>query len=89
MVYRVLSDGKIETTNQGTGKLIGVNAIFMSTAIGSMENGNFLGEINSLISALMDETVMLKGNGVSGQSEKGILTRAEHTRLRRQRSLLG
>ena len=77
MFYRVLSNGKSETTNQRTGKLIGANAIFMPTAIGSIENGNFLGESNSLISVLMDETVMLKGNGVSRQYEKDILTRAE------------
>ena len=76
MVYRVLPDGKIETSNQGTGKILGVNAWIMSTAIGSMENGSFTREIHSLISTMMDETMMLKGNGVSGQSDKGILTRA-------------
>ena len=72
----MLPDGKIETTNQGTGKIMGVSAIIMSTAIGSVENGSFVAEINSLISTVMDETGMLKGNSVSGQSEKGILRSA-------------
>jgi hypothetical protein len=43
--YRVLPDGKIETSNQGTGKLFGMDAFIMSMAISAMENGTFLGEV--------------------------------------------
>jgi hypothetical protein len=76
VVYRVLPDGKIETTNQGTGKILGADAFVMSTAVGSMENGSFVGEVNSLISTVGGDSVILKGNAVSGQSDKGITTRA-------------
>jgi hypothetical protein len=76
IVYRVLPDGKIETTNQGTGKLLGMTAFVMSTAVSSMANGVFMGEVNSLITTIDGNTVMLKGNAVSWQGEKGGVTRA-------------
>lgn len=76
VVYRVLPDGRIETTNQGTGILLGMNAFVMSTATGSLENA-FVGEVNSLIATSEDTSVLLKGSAVSSQSETGmILTKA-------------
>ena len=75
-VYRVLPDGKIETSNQGTGKILGVDAFIMSTAVAAMANGVFVGEVNSLITTMTGDAVMMRGNAVSWQSEKGGATRA-------------
>ena len=75
-VYRVLPDGKIETSNQGIGKILGMDAFVMSTGVATMANGIFMGEVNSLITTLDGSAVMMKGNAVSWQSEKGGLTRA-------------
>jgi hypothetical protein len=75
-VYRVLPDGKIETSNQGIGKLLGVDAFIMSTAMATMANGTFMGEVNSLITTMDGSTVIMKGNAVSWQGEKGGVTRA-------------
>ncbi|MCL4429509.1 MAG: hypothetical protein M1167_02035 [Chloroflexi bacterium] len=76
-VYRVLSDGRIETSNQGTGKILGMDAFVMSTApMAALANGTFMGEVNSLITTMDGSAVMMKGNAVSWQSEKGGVTRA-------------
>ncbi len=74
--YRVLSDGKIETSNQGAGKILGMQAFIMSTAVATMANGIFMGEVNSLITLMDGRGVMLKGNAVSWQGGKGGVTRA-------------
>jgi phosphoserine aminotransferase len=75
-VTRVLADGKIETSNQGMGKILGVDAFVMSTATAVVGNGTFMGEVNSLITTMAGAAVMMKGNAVSWQSEKGGVTRA-------------
>ncbi|MCJ7632317.1 hypothetical protein MUP77_07985, partial [Candidatus Bathyarchaeota archaeon] len=74
--YRVLADGKIENSNQGMGKILGMTAFIMSTAISTMANGTFMREVNSLITTIDGSAVMMKGNAVSWQSEKGGVTRA-------------
>ncbi len=75
-VYRVLPDGKVETSNMGLGKILGMDASVMSTAVSSMANGVFMGEVNSVIMTMDGSGVMLKGNAVSWQGEKGGVTRA-------------
>jgi hypothetical protein len=75
-VYRVLPDGKIETSNQGMGKILGVDAFIMSTAVATIANGIFVGEVNSLITTMNGDAVMMRGNAVSWQSEKGGVTKA-------------
>jgi hypothetical protein len=75
-VTRVLADGKIETSNQGIGKILGMDAFVMSTATVTVANGTFMGEVNSLITTMTGDAVMMKGNAVSWQSEKGGVTRA-------------
>jgi hypothetical protein len=75
-VTRVLADGKIETSNQGMGKILGMDAFVMSTATVTVANGTFMGEVNSLITTMTGDAVMMKGNAVSWQSEKGGVTRA-------------
>ena len=75
-VYRVLSDGKVETSNQGMGKILGLDAFIMSTAVSTIANGVFMGEVNSLITTMDGSGIMLKGNAVSWQGNKGGVTRA-------------
>jgi hypothetical protein len=88
MVSRVLSDGKIETSNQGTGKILGIDAFIMSTATVTVANGVFMGEVYSILTALTGDSVMMKGNAVSWQSEKGGVTRAATTQTTQSEKLM-
>jgi hypothetical protein len=76
VVYRVLSDGKMETSNQGSGKFLGTDAFIMSTATGTMADGVFVGEVNSMISTVDGANLLLRAYTVSWQSGKGGMTRA-------------
>ena len=77
-VTRVLPDGKIEVSNQGIGKILGIDAFIMSTAVGTMANGTFMGEVNSLLTTMDGQTLNMKSNAVSWQDpeRKGGITRA-------------
>ena len=74
--WRVLPDGKIETTAQGTGKLLGIDAFLVSTSVGTMENGIFMGEVNSVFTTMEGETITSKGVAVGYPSGNGGATRA-------------
>jgi hypothetical protein len=74
--WRVLPDGKIETTAQGTGKILGIDAFLLSTSVGTMANGIFMGEATSVITTVDGETVMSKGIAVGWPSGNGGSTRA-------------
>jgi hypothetical protein len=74
--WRVLPDGKIETTAQGTGKLMGIDVFLISTSVGSMANGIFMGEVNSVFTTMDGETVLSKGIAVGYSSGNGGATRA-------------
>ena len=74
--WRVLPDGKIETTAQGTGKILGVDAFLLSTSVGTMANGIFMGEVTSVITTMDGDAVMMKGNAVGWPSGNGGTTRA-------------
>ena len=87
-VYRVLSDGKIETSGQGTGKILGIDAFMMFTAVGSMENGVFRGEENSLITTMDGSAVVMKGNAVSWPSGKGGTTRGASYQMTQSEKLM-
>ncbi len=69
--YRVLPDGKLETSSQGTGKFLGVDAFVISTALGTMANGVFMGEVNSVIALTSGDSVMVKGTAVGYPSADG------------------
>ncbi len=69
--YRVLPDGKLETSSQGMGKFLGVDAFVMSTALGTMANGGFMGEVNSLIALSSGDSIMVKGTAVGYPSADG------------------
>jgi len=77
-VTRVLPDGKIEVSNQGMGKILGTDAFIMSTVVGTMTNGTFTGEVNSLLTTMDGQTLTMKANAVSWQDpeRKGGVTRA-------------
>jgi hypothetical protein len=85
-VSRVLADGKIETSNQGTGKILGIDAFLTSTATVSVANGIYMGEVNSLITTMDGGAVMMKGNAVSWQSEKGGVKSLHQSRQLSRRS---
>jgi hypothetical protein len=74
--WRVLPDGKIETTAQGTGKLFGMDVFLVSTSVGTMTNGTFMGEVNSVFTTMEGETVLSKGIAVGFPSGNGGATRA-------------
>jgi hypothetical protein len=69
-VTRVLPDGKIEVSNQGTGKLRGMNAFIMSTAVTTTQNGIYMGQVDSIITTMDGSSIMLKGNAVSWHQRK-------------------
>ncbi len=74
--WRVLPDGKIETTAQGMGKILGVETFTLSTSIGTMVNGIFMGEMNSAFTTMEGDTIMAKGVAVGYPSGNGGATRA-------------
>jgi hypothetical protein len=75
--YRVLPDGKIETTAQGTGKILGVDVFILSTSVGTMgANGVFTGEVNSSFMTMEGDSIMSKGVAVAFPSGNGGATRA-------------
>ena len=75
-VYRVLGNGKIETSGQGIGKILGIDAYVVSTSVGTMQNGLFVGEVNSVITIASGESVILRGNAVGYPTGDGGATRA-------------
>ncbi len=73
---RVLSDGRIETSGQGTGKILGIDAVVMTTAVAGMENGVYVGKVTAVITTMEGDSVMTKGNAVAWPSGNGGTTRA-------------
>jgi hypothetical protein len=70
--WRVLPDGKIETTAQGIGKILGINAFLVSTSVGTMTNGIFMGEVKSVLTTMEGETIMSKGIAVAFLRETAV-----------------
>jgi hypothetical protein len=88
-VYRVLSDGKIETSGQGAGKFLGTDAFVMFTNVSvTIPNGVYVGETNSIISTLEGDSVIMKGNAVAYPSEKGGISRGASTQMTQSQKLL-
>ena len=69
--WRVLPDGKVETTAQGTGKLLGMDVWMVSTTVGTMANGVFMGDVNSMMTTMTGDLVMMKGNAVAWSTGNG------------------
>ena len=73
--WRVLPDGKMEVTTQGTEKLMGIDAFLLSTSVGTMANGVFMGEGNGVITTMEGDNVLMKGIAVGWPSGNGGATR--------------
>ena len=73
--YRVLPDGNIETSGQGTGKILGIDAFIMFTTVTTTTTSVFVGEGNGLITTINGDKVIMKMDSISWQSEKGGVTR--------------
>jgi hypothetical protein len=69
--WRVLPDGKIETTAEGTGRIFGMDVWLISTSVGTMANGIFIGEVNSMMTTMTGDSVMMKGNAVAWSTGNG------------------
>ncbi len=85
--WRVLSDGRTEVTAQGTGKLLGKDVFVLSTSVGSMSNGVFMGDVTSVFTTTEGETVMSKGVAVGFPSGNGGATRAASIHMTQSQSL--
>jgi len=74
--YRMLPDGKMEVTAQGTGKILGVDGFLLSTSVGTMgADGVFMGEGNGSIMTMEGEVLLMKGIAIGYPSGKGGTTR--------------
>lgn len=87
VTWRVLPDGKMEVTAQGTGKLLGIDAFVMSTSVGTMANGIFMGEANSIFNTMEGDTVMSKGIAIGFPSGNGGATRAASIHMTESKKL--
>jgi hypothetical protein len=87
-VNRILPDGKMETSNQGMGKILATLAFVISTAVVTVLNETYTGEVNSLLTTMDGDAVMLKGNVVSWQSGKGGMTRVASMQTTQSQKLM-
>ncbi|HSV49552.1 MAG TPA: hypothetical protein VLH35_04485 [Candidatus Acidoferrales bacterium] len=74
-VYRVLPDGVMEVSGQGTGKILGMDAFLVTTSIGVMEGGVFSGEVNTSLTTMQGDTVLMKAIAIGYPSGNGGLSR--------------
>ena len=70
--YRVLTDGKAEISQQGMGKILGIDASIATTGITTpMPNGVLMVEANGLNNTTDGDTIMVKINGIGWPTGKG------------------
>jgi len=86
-VYRVLPDGRMETSGQGTGKIMGMDAFIMFTTVGTMASGTFMGEGNGIITTMTGETVAIKMSAVGYPSGNGGISRGASTQITQSQTL--
>ncbi|XHH09527.1 MAG: hypothetical protein ACFCUE_02555 [Candidatus Bathyarchaeia archaeon] len=80
-VYRVLPDGQIETSGQGLGKIMGIDAMILFTTTGLMADGLFMGEGTGVITTMAGETVTLQMNSIGWPSGNGGVSRGASTQV--------
>jgi len=69
---RVLPEGKVETSEQGSGRILGLEATIMATAISTpMPNGVLTGEGHALVTTMEGEVVMIRKIGIGWSTGKG------------------
>lgn len=88
ILFIVLSDGKMETSGQGTGKILGIDAFIAFTTVGAMLNGIFTGEGNGLITTMAGDTIMLKMNSVGYPSGNGGISRGASIQMTQSQNLI-
>jgi hypothetical protein len=74
-VYRVLPDGMMEVSGQGTGKILGLDAFLATTSIGVMDGGVFSGEVNTSITTMQGDTLLMKAIVIGYPSGNGGVSR--------------
>ncbi len=80
-VYRVLPDGQIETSGQGKGKIMGIDAMIIFTTVGVMADGLFMGEGTGIITTMAGETVNVQMNSIGWPSGNGGISRGASTQV--------
>src|SRR3989304_891071 len=69
---RVLPDGQVETSEQGSGNVLGIAATMLATAVSTpMPNAVLMGEGNALVTTKDGEVVMIKKSGIGWSTGKG------------------
>jgi hypothetical protein len=74
-VYRVLQNGVLEVSGRGTGKIMGVDAMLLTTSIGVMDDGIFSGDVNSSISTMDGQSISMQAHAIGYPSGNGGLSR--------------
>jgi hypothetical protein len=69
---RVLSDGKIETSEEGSGKILGVDASWSATAVSKrMQSGVVMAEGDGVVTTVDGEVVLIRKIGIGRASGAG------------------
>jgi len=69
---RVLSGGKIETSEQGLGSILGTEATWLATSVSTpMSNGILMGEGDALVTTKDGEVVMIRKIGIGWSTGRG------------------
>jgi hypothetical protein len=95
---RVLPEGKVEASEQGSGSILGVEASILATAVSTpMQDGVALGEGDALVTTVEGDVVRIKKIGVGwptgrgrGSSRRGVFFHStESQRLSRLNRVVG
>ncbi len=69
---RVLSEGKLEITQQGMGKVMGIDGSMVTTGVATpMPNGVTMMDANATLMTMDGDVVMIKINGIGWTTGKG------------------
>ncbi len=70
--FRVLSEGKIELSQQGMGKVMGIDGSMVTTGVATpMPNGVTMIDANGTLMTMDGDVVMVKINGIGWMTGKG------------------
>lgn len=69
---RVLSEGKVEASEQGSGSILGMKATILTTAVSTpMPNGVLMGKGDALVTTVDGEVVMIRKSGIGWSTGEG------------------
>lgn len=69
---RVLPEGRLEGSGQGTGKILGTNATMIFTGVLSpLPTGIIMNKGNSIITTIDGDTILANGKGIANLTGKG------------------